>query len=228
LNEIPGRSSLQGLQLFPVGIIIYDIAKSGIRNAKGWIFPTWLGLITLLAGIEFGAWRLKEPAIAGANLFADGLHAVLPFISLNRAESQQFGAVLVVAAVAMTPILQRAFSTAPFRFLGAISFPLYLSHIPVLASAGCAIFAATYAAWGLNVAALISIPATAVVALAVASGLSIAVERPSIRVSHAAGRLVRDLTSSFPLKRRISEHSASQKSCAPCCEPNLSDRRAHS
>jgi peptidoglycan/LPS O-acetylase OafA/YrhL len=194
LNELSDRSSLQGLQLFPVGILIYDLVKSGIKGIKGWIFPTWLGIVTLLAGIELGAWRLKEPAIPGANLFADGLHAVLPFISLNRAEAQQLGAVLVVAAVAMTPILQRVFSTAPFRFLGAISFPLYLCHIPVLATAGCVIFAAGYAAWGLETAALIAIPAATLVALAVASALTVAVERPSIRLSHAAGHFVRRLT----------------------------------
>ncbi len=213
LNEIPNRSLFQGVQLFPVGILIYDLAKSGIKGTKGWLFPTWLGIVTLLAGIEFGAWRLKEPMFPGANAFADGLHAILPFINLNRAESQQIGAVLVVAAVAMTPILQRVFSTAPFRFLGAVSFPLYLSHIPVLATAGCAIFAAGYAAWGLEVAALIAIPATALVALAVAGVLTIAVEQPSIRLSHAAGRLVRDWTSRFWPTRLTFRGLAKRKKC---------------
>ncbi|HVZ02886.1 MAG TPA: acyltransferase [Dongiaceae bacterium] len=202
LNELPDSSSFQGLQLFPVGILIYELAKSGFRGGRGLLFPTGIGILVLLIGIEFGAWRLKQPAIPGADVVAHGLHAVLPFISMNRGEAQQLGAVLVVAAIAMTPILQRLLSTRPFRFLGAVSFPLYLSHLPVLATAGCVIFAASYASWGAAVAALVTIPGTVLIALAVASILTVAVERPSIRLSHAVGRLARDWPMAlWPMRR---------------------------
>jgi peptidoglycan/LPS O-acetylase OafA/YrhL len=204
LNVLPDSSSLQGLQLFPVGILLYDLAKSGFSGRKGWVLPSWGGIVLLLAGIEFGAWRLKQPAFPGADVIAHGLHAVVPFISMNRGEAQQLGAVLVVAAIAMTPILQRLLSTLPFRFLGTISFPLYLCHLPVLATAGCLIFATAFAAWGsIGAAALIAIPATTLIALVVASILTVVVERPSVRLSHAAARLVPDWPSLWRTRRAV-------------------------
>lgn len=203
LSEIPDSSSFQGLQLFPIGILIYDIAKGGLDGHKSVVFPSWLGIVVLFVGIEFGAWRLKQPVIPGADVIVHGLHAVLHFISINRAEAQQIGAVLVVAAVAMTPVLQRVLSTSLFRFLGAVSFPLYLCHLPILASAGCVIFAASYAAWGAFAAPLVMIPATVVITLAVASILTVIVERPSIRLSHMAGRLIPDLPALWPARRAV-------------------------
>jgi peptidoglycan/LPS O-acetylase OafA/YrhL len=204
LNALPDHSSFQGLALFPIGVLIYDIAKNSFAEHRGWSLPTWGGLAVLFLGILFGAWRVKEPAIPGADVIAQGLHAILPFIKMNRGEAQQLGAVLVVFAVAMTPVLQRALSTLPFRFLGAVSFPLYLCHVPIMATVGCVVFALSYSAWNTEIAALITVLATTCVALGVASLLTLAVERPSIRLSHAAGRLARNWTPGFlPSSRAV-------------------------
>ena len=45
-------------------------------------------------------------------------------------------AALLIAAVVMSPGLQRLFQCRLSRFLGAISFPLYLSHVVVICSLG--------------------------------------------------------------------------------------------
>jgi peptidoglycan/LPS O-acetylase OafA/YrhL len=47
------------------------------------------------------------------------------------------GAVLLVAAVLMSPLTQRLLSAKPLLLLGRISFPLYLLHMPILCTAGC-------------------------------------------------------------------------------------------
>jgi peptidoglycan/LPS O-acetylase OafA/YrhL len=50
------------------------------------------------------------------------------------------GSVMLIVAVLMSPRLQQAFSLKLFRFLGYISFSLYLLHVPVIGSVGCFTF----------------------------------------------------------------------------------------
>lgn len=53
---------------------------------------------------------------------------------------QHVGAVLLLAGVLGAPDLRRALSVRPLAFLGRISFPLYLVHMPVQCSLGCRVY----------------------------------------------------------------------------------------
>ena len=54
------------------------------------------------------------------------------------------GAALLLAGVLGLPGLQRFFGAKPFRFLGKISYSLYLLHFPVIATFSCWLFLSLY------------------------------------------------------------------------------------
>ncbi len=53
------------------------------------------------------------------------------------------GSLIAILAIEATPALRRALSGRLSLFLGQLSFPVYLLHVPVLCSAGSAVFLAT-------------------------------------------------------------------------------------
>jgi peptidoglycan/LPS O-acetylase OafA/YrhL len=180
------HSSLQGLQLFPVGILIYDLSlyhplkRLRPRNAVA------LGGVVLLIGVMCGAWRAKDPAIPGIEVIVE--HVLEPvFGNISRYQVAQVGSILVVAALAMTTQLHRPMSGRLSAYLGAISFPLYLVHQLVIVSAGCLLFAWTYERYGVEAARWVTIPVTLALALGAATLLTVLIERPSVRLSRRAG-----------------------------------------
>jgi peptidoglycan/LPS O-acetylase OafA/YrhL len=179
-------SSLQGLQLFPVGIILYDLSHFRCDREETRSWPIWVGIIVLLFGISLGAWRVKEPVLPGANLVTDLLLDPI-FGHVSRYEAQQIGGVLVVAAFVFTTRLQFLLSNALGRFLGQISFPLYLSHILIIASFGSALFAWSDSYFGTTTARLVTIPITFVAAIAFATVLAVLVEKPAVAASRRVG-----------------------------------------
>jgi len=52
-------------------------------------------------------------------------------------------AVLAIGAIDLCPAVSRCFSTRFSRYIGNVSFPLYLVHVPVLCSVGCTLLIAT-------------------------------------------------------------------------------------
>lgn len=69
-------------------------------------------------------------------LFADLGHTLLEY----KAWFHAVGAYLLVLAFVLSPQLQKVASLRAVRFLGYISFSLYLLHMAVLGSLGCALF----------------------------------------------------------------------------------------
>ncbi len=100
------------------------------------------------------------------------------------------GAILaigVVAGVALWPVLSRLFSSSVSRWLGGISFPLYLIHAAVIDCSGKLFFALVGA--GLTAAAATHVTvAVALPACLLAARVLMPVERWSIRWSHAVGK----------------------------------------
>ena len=81
--------------------------------------------------------------------------------SANPAYLHMAGAVMIISAADGTAVLKRLLQSRPSRFLGRISFPLYLIHIPVLCSAGCSMVLATAPFAGVKAAgsaALLTVP----------------------------------------------------------------------
>jgi peptidoglycan/LPS O-acetylase OafA/YrhL len=73
------------------------------------------------------------------------------------------------------------------KYLGAISFPLYLVHLLTFASVGCLLFAWSYDRFGLEAARWITIPVTFAVAIGLATILTVLVEKPSVTLAKLAG-----------------------------------------
>jgi peptidoglycan/LPS O-acetylase OafA/YrhL len=89
--------------------------------------------------------------------------------------SRNLVAAMVVAGVALLPAAQRALSGRLSRFLGFLSFPLYLVHLPVICSAGAALYlvcAGVLPFWAL-VAVVSAITIALSVGVAVVFGLTV-------------------------------------------------------
>ncbi len=59
---------------------------------------------------------------------------------------------MVILSVILSPRLQSFFSTRPLRFLGHISFSLYLLHCLIIGSISCFAFLRLYGPMGYNTA----------------------------------------------------------------------------
>lgn len=104
---------------------------------------------------------------------------IASFLSFHDARIDQLLATALVAAVAFSPLLTWAFQARISRFLGWISFPFYLVHIPIIYSLSTYMFlslprSATYVAF--------NITATFAVSLAVATLLA-PLEQQSVRLA---------------------------------------------
>ena len=118
------------LAAFPLGVGLAAVSAAGRmpRIGRG----TALGLVAaaiLLAGYA---------ANSGLGRWSAGWLGM----PLPEPLAHGFGAVLLLAAVEGCPALRRPLSGPLARWLGRMSFPVYLLHIPVLCSAGCAAFLA--------------------------------------------------------------------------------------
>lgn len=98
------------------------------------------------------------------------------------------GAVLIITATDGTAPLRRLLQTRASAFLGWISFPLYLVHIPVLCSAGCAAFLSVLPLAGPRAASLGALLTTAAVSVGVAVPLAMINDAWTARVDRWARR----------------------------------------
>jgi peptidoglycan/LPS O-acetylase OafA/YrhL len=129
-------------------------------GSRGWLYGS-LALLALVHGLT----HVWHPTAAGFRVAS-------PYYYLPYAVASA----LVVASLALRAPGSRVFETAPMRFVGRVSYPLYLTHPVALAFAAAAIGAGglgtelAYLALGLALS------------LALAYGLHRLVEKPLIRV----------------------------------------------
>ncbi|MFK3834340.1 acyltransferase family protein [Microbacterium sp. NPDC087868] len=97
------------------------------------------------------------------------------------------GATVLVLSLVLPSALTRFFGSAPMRFLGRISFSLYLVHVPVLLAAQH--FAPRYPNLSLAVGAIASV--------AIAWGFARWVEEPSARIARRLGKRSSELRMSI-------------------------------
>jgi peptidoglycan/LPS O-acetylase OafA/YrhL len=175
-------STLQGLQLFPCGILLFDLVAVRDRRSRWLNWSPITGFFVLLLGVSLGGWLVKDPALPGAHLIFTWL--LNPIMDIKRFEAQQIGAVLVVAALCLTPAFRQPLSGPLVRWLGQISFPLYLIHGIVIASVGCLVLAHMMPKFGYVVAASAATAVSVACSLIVAALLVPLVEQSAIRLSH--------------------------------------------
>lgn len=175
------------LSLFALGALL-SLTQIHKRVGSG------LGFVLLLVGLFLGSipysaapWDIVRPFVALAIPATPGMpypHSAISFV-------HAIGAVFIlVAAQAFTPF-RRMLSTRLFQFLGEISFPLYLIHLPLLLSVVCAVALAMLKG-GLSYALtmMLSIVLLLTVSIVAAVALLVVCERPSIVMSKQAGLAV--------------------------------------
>ena len=97
-----------------------------------WLLP--------LGSFVLGVYLLSYPSIGSA--MGGTIYGALPpaFTTLYHLA----GAALTLAGVLGLPGLKRFFGARPFRFLGKVSYSLYLLHFPVIATFSCWLFLSLY------------------------------------------------------------------------------------
>ncbi len=142
--------------------------RRSIFGINSW--PYWVGLpfVLLLAG-------------PGRMLLAKGQESNLDgFEAVNLA----IGAAGVVTAAVFWPSFQAVLSNRLFLWLGKISFPLYLFHLPILLSAGACLYCILRKSveWGHSESAIASCVVTIGLSVLVATVCAVTVEPLSINV----------------------------------------------
>jgi peptidoglycan/LPS O-acetylase OafA/YrhL len=133
------------------------------------------------------------------------LPPTFPFTGFDIAEQDHLvGAALAVAALLALVPAQNALSTRPARFLGRVSFSLYLVHFLVLGSLGCAVFIALYGHVPYAVDVSLTAALVIAVSLALAFVFTVAVDEPAVRQLSRLSNLVPRLV----LRRRHSEKAS--------------------
>jgi peptidoglycan/LPS O-acetylase OafA/YrhL len=165
---------------FIFGMILCDI---GVAFPKFKLHPL-VGLLAGMNGLLLGARPIpssthlvysdwKIPFLPSADMF------VLPHV---------IGAGLVLLAVVYSPLLRRTFATKPLRYLGKISFSMYLIHVLIIGSIGSA--ALSY--WSPHHSYLVAMVGATVlsapVIVLVAHYFNRFIDAPAVRISNKLNR----------------------------------------
>ena len=125
LGSRTGSGALEYLPAFFVGAVI-AVRLDAVRNVADRInshwyrHPLWAGLSTGSALLMIAPWLLG-PGVGQLPELVSALKGLVPLAAAG----------LVVAALGWMP-LRSLFSSRPLQFAGAISFSLYLVHVPIL------------------------------------------------------------------------------------------------
>jgi peptidoglycan/LPS O-acetylase OafA/YrhL len=177
---------------FALGAILQELWRRG-RHRGPW---AWLAPCAFVTGVALGG-------------FSDGAHdrlgLPLPF-GLESVELGHSGGVapvlaatLILYGVLASPTLERAFANAVAAWLGRISFPLYLVHVPLLYT----IVAEIYLTSDLGVFLLF--PLYIIITVFLAQILTLLVEEPTLKLTRwlraavaGAGRVGGERTNGDP------------------------------
>jgi peptidoglycan/LPS O-acetylase OafA/YrhL len=174
------------LHLFCIGIILHDMVrivperKAGTgRNAN----LVGLGLI----GIGLYLPRLLMILIDAHGTAFSGLLWLRQCLPAWQGDRWMLAAICVVTGVVLAPGARRLLSGSLCRFLGRISFPLYLFQLPLILSFGCWFMLTLLSRLDMISAALLMFAVTALAAFLIAWTMTAMLERPALVVSAHIG-----------------------------------------
>jgi peptidoglycan/LPS O-acetylase OafA/YrhL len=160
------------LPLFPAGALLYEFQPEiagAVSKLRGHALPA----------VSFAVGLLLCTIITTEREFTGPVFAWLP-ADTNDTHWHMIGAPIVVAATLHWPLAQAALASRLGRFLGRISFVLYLVHVPII----CSFTAWAFLAFGATIAALSTV---VLVFVASAATYRLIDEMPT-RLSRQGGR----------------------------------------
>ncbi|HEX9449739.1 MAG TPA: acyltransferase family protein, partial [Dongiaceae bacterium] len=190
LGQVPGYAVLH---LFMAGMILHD-ATVMMRAWQG-DRPPSSSLVGDVAGIFLVGLGFYLPRLIMMMIDAQGT-SLMALLWLRQAlpswqgDRWMLAAIPVVVGVLLSPKLRYFLSNSLGRFLGKISFPLYLFHLPVILSLGSWLLLSLLSRTNLIPAALVAFAVTASVALLIAWIMTILVEAPTLRLAGRFGALI--------------------------------------
>ncbi len=170
------------LSLFVAGFILY--------LWREWLFArrgiAWNGAAFVLVGV--GVWICIHRNVGHVFRLDAWLVRYTYLHALNDNHFQSsLGALFVFVGVTINGHFRKLLGTSPLRFLGRLSFSVYLLHFPIMLSFGCGLFA-LLVPYDYILAALISTVAGTILSLIAAVLMEKFVDRPAIRVSNYFAR----------------------------------------
>lgn len=115
---------------FIAGLILSDLTFNGYLE----VFETKIGKL-ILVGLLLGSYPAGMDVTNTMYTFFQ-----FSFINDNPMFFHILGSVCIMLAILNSKKLQRLFSTRPLAFLGRISFPMYLVHLPIIGTFSCFLF----------------------------------------------------------------------------------------
>jgi peptidoglycan/LPS O-acetylase OafA/YrhL len=194
---------------FLAGVFICDVFIALEKRKFRVAFPLSMGLPALALGVLLGGlkevWvmnlihlivpRHEEGARQGIQqaIAAMPTHHTLPLTELGVMSIP--ASFFIIASVMFCPALQAAFHAKIFLFLGRISFPLYLFHMPVIHSLGCFTYTRLYALHQTHLSSTLGASFVSIVAsVFLAWAAYHAVDLPSIRFGRVFDEWIRSVT----------------------------------
>ncbi|MCC2546648.1 acyltransferase [Hymenobacter sp. BT175] len=166
---------------FVAGVVLNDARHSGPGWLAGFRHGAW-PLAVLLVGLLLGSYPTADFVDVDQSLYRLLSPAWLAHETVILL-THMAGAALVIAGVLGSGGLQRVLSSRPLRWLGAISFSLYLLHFLVLGSLSSALFLALQPRLGYHAAFGVMLLASGPVLLAAAYAMYRLVDLPGMRLS---------------------------------------------
>jgi peptidoglycan/LPS O-acetylase OafA/YrhL len=142
--------------LLTIGLIAIAAVLAGYASLVAFLpdaslvaFPIGVGLAALLPRDFAIPSKIGYPALLMALYFlgfssktSTGIYAVFhyPILMKHFSDMHVIGAAILIAVIATCPPIRRVFSGPISRFLGELSFPVYLVHALIICSIGSAIY----------------------------------------------------------------------------------------
>ena len=161
------RSDFLALYL---GYVLCDLMHSDFPRLHRFLSRKWLNWILLLAGLYFCSFPSSGFGYEGTVW-----QILMPFVFVNYYHI--LGVLCLVLAVLHLEPLQRFFSTKMFRYLGRISYSLYLIHFLVMATFGAWFLLTFQGILGYNLTSLLNLILTAAITV-ILSELSVRYVEP--------------------------------------------------